>query len=103
MTQPKTYIHGEEVEVNPELSGSLEVLSENGNVLVVRIGSKVHEVHVLPSKDDPKKYEVFIGGRSYPVQIKDRADPPGKGNCCFNDHYDRISFPWRKDPKGGRG
>jgi biotin carboxyl carrier protein len=70
----KTYIRGEEVELGPELSGALEVLTENGNVLVVRVGTKIQELHVYPSKNDPKQYEVLINGRSYSVQIKDRMD-----------------------------
>ena len=74
MSDLKTYIHGEEVSVIPELSDSLEVLHENGNVLVVRIGTKIHELQVTPSEKDPKLFEVFINGRNYPVQIKDRTD-----------------------------
>ena len=74
MPDLKTYIDGEEIEVSPELSESLEVLSENGNVLVVRIGNKVHELQLSSSNNNPKLYKVFINGRSYQVQIKDRTD-----------------------------
>ncbi len=65
MLDLKTYINGEEVEVDPELSGSLEVLSETGNSVVVRSGSKIHELEVFPSEQDPKVFNVFVNGRSY--------------------------------------
>lgn len=62
-----------EKEIPLDLGQKLEVLEERGDRIVVRIGNKVQELNVRPT-DNPKLLDVFLNGKHYPVQIKDRTD-----------------------------
>lgn len=70
MSEVKTYINGNEV---AQIDG-LEILEWNNGRVVVRSGNKTQEVQVSTSEDHPKQVDIFLNGRNYSVQIKDRTD-----------------------------
>ena len=70
MSEVKTYMNGEEV---AQIDG-LEILEWNNDRVVIRSGNKTQEVQVSTSENDPKQIDIFLNGRNYSIQIKDRTD-----------------------------
>jgi len=63
-------MNGEEV---AQIDG-LEILEWNNDRVVIRSGNKTQEVQVSTSENDPKQIDIFLNGRNYSIQIKDRTD-----------------------------